>query len=86
VAVAIDRTIRRHGRGLAERQLEIGELSAQVRDLVSVLVVAYHADASGCDQTVAAADVWCRLALARAAGRRPTPADLEAVAALGRRA
>jgi long-subunit acyl-CoA synthetase (AMP-forming)/alkylation response protein AidB-like acyl-CoA dehydrogenase len=82
-ALAIDRAIRRHGRGLAERQLEIGGLSAVVQDLVSVLAVAHHADASGDDSAVAAADAWCRLALARTAGRRPSPADLTAVAAVG---
>jgi hypothetical protein len=82
-AIAIDRAIRRHGRGLADRQLEIGVLSATVRDLASVLVVAHHADASGDDAAVTAAEVWCRLALARAGGRRPRPQDLAALAALG---
>jgi hypothetical protein len=82
-AIAIDRAIRRHGRGLADRQLEIGVLSATVRDLASVLVVAHHGDASGDDAAVAAADVWCRLALARAAGRPPGPQDLAALATLG---
>jgi hypothetical protein len=48
-----------------------------------VLAVAHHADASGDDSAVAAADAWCRLALARTAGRRPSPADLTAVAAVG---
>ncbi|MFM1903549.1 MAG: Acyl-CoA dehydrogenase, partial [Planctomycetota bacterium] len=86
VALEIDRAIRRHGRGLGERQLLIGDLSAQVRELVSGLAVAHHADVRSDDESIAAADVWCRLALARAAGRRPTPADLAAVAALGRRA
>ena len=82
-ALAIDRAIRRHGRGLADRQLEIGGLSATVRDLASVLAAAHQADASGDEAAVAAADVWCRLALARAAGRRPGPGDLAALAALG---
>ncbi|MFM7135963.1 MAG: AMP-binding protein [Planctomycetota bacterium] len=82
-ALAIDRAIRRHGRGLAERQLEIGGISAHIRDLASVLAVAHHADASGDEPAVAAADVWCRLALARAAGRSPEPRDLAALAALG---
>jgi len=84
VAVAIDRTIRRHGRGLAERQLEIGGLAARVRDLASVLAVAHHADATADDHAIASADVWCRLALARALGRRLAAADQAAVAALGR--
>jgi hypothetical protein len=84
VSLAIDRAIRRHGRSLAERQLEIGALSSQVRDLVSVIAVAHHADADSSDHTLAAADVWCRLALTRASGRHLTPADHTAVAALGK--
>jgi hypothetical protein len=85
-ALAIDGAIRRHGRGLADRQLEVGGLSARVRDLASVLAVAHHADASGDEAAVAAADVWGRLALARAGGRGPGPSDLAALAALGRAA
>jgi hypothetical protein len=81
--LAIDRAIRRHGRSLAERHLEIGGLSARVRDFASVLAAAHHADASGDEHAVASADVWCRLALARAAGRQPGPADLAALAAVG---
>ncbi|MEY3204492.1 MAG: Acyl-CoA dehydrogenase [Planctomycetota bacterium] len=83
-AASIDRAIRRYGRGLADRQLEIGGLAADVRELVSVLATAHHADARGTDAAAAAADVWCRLALARATGRRLTSADHAAVAALGR--
>jgi long-subunit acyl-CoA synthetase (AMP-forming)/alkylation response protein AidB-like acyl-CoA dehydrogenase len=83
-ALAIDHAIRRHGRALAERQLEIGALSSQVRDLVSVIAVAHHADADSSDHALAAADVWCRLALARASGRHLTPADHTAVAKLGK--
>lgn len=83
-AVRIDRAIRRHGRRLADRQLEVGALAAEVRELVSVLATAHHADAHGTDAAAAAADVWCRLALARAAGRRLTSADHAAIAALGR--
>jgi long-subunit acyl-CoA synthetase (AMP-forming)/alkylation response protein AidB-like acyl-CoA dehydrogenase len=83
-AARIDRAIRRHGRRLADRQLEVGALAADVRELVSVLATAHHADAAGTDAAAAAADVWCRLALARAAGRRLTSADHAAVAALGR--
>ncbi len=82
-ALLIDRAIRRHGRRLAERQLEIGGLSATVRDLASVLAAAHHADTSGDESAAASADVWCRLALARAAGRPPGPGDLAALAALG---
>jgi hypothetical protein len=49
---------------------------------VSVLAVAHHADATGDDEDLLAADCWCRLALAR--GRRLTAADHAALAALGR--
>lgn len=86
VAVRIDRAIRRHGRTLADRQLEIGGLAAEIREFVSVLATAHHADAGGDERSAAAADVWCRMALARAAGRRLTAADHAAVAALGRAA
>lgn len=79
----IDRAMRRHGRGLAERQLEIGQLSADARDAVSVLAVAHYADAAGDDRLLAPADVWCRLALARIRGGRPTVDDLSAVAGAG---
>ncbi|MBU6309025.1 MAG: AMP-binding protein [Planctomycetes bacterium] len=84
LAVSIDRAIRRHGRSLVERQLEVGALSAAVRDAVSVLAVAHHADASGDDATLAPADAWCRLALARAAGPALAADDFSAVAAVGR--
>jgi long-subunit acyl-CoA synthetase (AMP-forming)/alkylation response protein AidB-like acyl-CoA dehydrogenase len=83
-ALAIDRAIRRHGRGLAERQLEIGGLAAIVRDGLGVLAVAHHADRLADERGLLGADVWCRLALARARGRRLTAADLDAVATLGR--
>jgi alkylation response protein AidB-like acyl-CoA dehydrogenase len=80
----IDAALRRHGRNLAERQLEVGALAATVRDLTSVLAVAHHADASGDDAALTAGDCWCRLALARAAGVPPAADDHAAVAALGR--
>ncbi|MFN6190755.1 MAG: AMP-binding protein [Planctomycetia bacterium] len=83
VALRIDRAVRRHGRQLAERQLEIGSLSAEVRELVSVVAVAHYADAAGDDGLALAADCWCRLALARAHGRRLTEADHALVAELG---
>jgi long-subunit acyl-CoA synthetase (AMP-forming)/alkylation response protein AidB-like acyl-CoA dehydrogenase len=83
MALRIDRGIRRHGRGLAERQLEIGDMSSAVRDLASVLAVTHHADALGDDQSVAAADCWCRFTLARVTGKRPTSADHAALASLG---
>jgi long-subunit acyl-CoA synthetase (AMP-forming)/alkylation response protein AidB-like acyl-CoA dehydrogenase len=83
-AVRIDRGIRRQGRALADRQLLVGGWSAEVRDLVSVLAVAHHADATGDDSDLLAADCWCRLALARGRGTRLTAADHAALAALGR--
>jgi len=79
----IDRAIRRYGRGLANHQLEIGVLSQDVRDLASVLAVAWHADTSGDEKAVVAAECWCRLALARVTGRKPTPGDHAALAAVG---
>lgn len=82
-AVRIDRAIRRHGRGLAERQLEIAALSAAVRDSLSVVAVAHHTDAAGDDRLLPPAHAWCRLALARAAGRPFSPADHAAVVAAG---
>jgi len=85
-AVRIDRGIRRQGKALADRQLLVGSWSAEVRDLVSVLAVAHHADATGDDSDLLAADCWCRLALARGRGRRLTAADHAALAALGRQA
>jgi long-subunit acyl-CoA synthetase (AMP-forming)/alkylation response protein AidB-like acyl-CoA dehydrogenase len=83
-AVRIDRGIRRQGKALADRQLLVGSWSAEVRDLVSVLAVAHHADATGDGDELLAADCWCRLALARGRGRRLTAADHSALAALGR--
>jgi len=84
-AVQLDRALRRHGPALAELQLEAGSIAATVRDLAAVLATAWHADASGCERQAEAADVWCRLALAAAAGRHPDGADHRAVAALGAR-
>ncbi|MGI9178585.1 MAG: AMP-binding protein [Pirellulales bacterium] len=84
-ARCIDRAIRQHGRNLAERQLEVGQLSADIREAVSVLAVAHHADAAGDDRLLSPADVWCRLALAGVGGRRPAGHDLAAVAAMGAR-
>ena len=84
-AIRIDRGIRRYGKGLVERQLLVGGWSAEVRDLVSVLAVAHHADAAGDNEfDLLAADCWCRLALARCLGRKPTAADHASLAALGR--
>ena len=83
-SLEIDRALRRHGRELAERQLEVGALSAAVRDFVSVLAVAHHTDTSGAEESLPAADCWCRLALARALGRRLSPADHAAFGALGK--
>lgn len=80
-AVRIDRAIRRLGRSLAERQLVAGALAADVRDLAAVLATCHHADATAAD--AAAADCFCRLALARVRGTRPSAADHAALAALG---
>jgi long-subunit acyl-CoA synthetase (AMP-forming)/alkylation response protein AidB-like acyl-CoA dehydrogenase len=84
LAVSVDRGLRRHGRGLAERQLLVGSWSAEFRDLVSVLAVAHHADVRCDEAEIVVADCWCRLALARSRGTRPTAADLAALAAVGR--
>ncbi len=83
-AVRIDRGIRRQGKALADRQLLVGSWSAEVRDLVSVLAVAHHADATGDDSDLLAADCWCRLALARGRGTRLTAADHATLARMGR--
>ena len=83
-AIRIDRGIRRQGKALADRQLLVGSWSTEVRDLMSVLAVAHHADATGDDGDLLAADCWCRLAIARARGRRLTAGDHAALAALGR--
>ena len=83
-AVRIDRGIRRQGKALVDRQLLVGGWSAEVRDLVSVLAVAHHADATGDDSDLLAADCWCRLALARGRGTRLTAADNAALARMGR--
>jgi len=85
VARRIDRAIRRHGRSLADKQLLVGALSEEVRDLVSVLAVAHHADAAGDDALLLPADCWCRMALAGAGGRRLTSADQARLAELGGR-
>jgi hypothetical protein len=45
-----------------------------------VLAVAHHADASGDEAVLGPADAWCRMALARAAGRLPGPDALAAAA------
>ena len=83
-AVRIDRGIRRQGKALVDRQLLVGGWSAEVRDLVSVLAVAHHADATGDDSDLLAADCWCRLALAHGRGTRLTAADHAALARMGR--
>jgi hypothetical protein len=83
-ATRIDRAIRRQGRQLAERQLVVGALAAEVRDLVSVLAVAHHAAAAADAGIAVAADCWCRLATARARGTRLAATDHAALAALGR--
>jgi len=84
LAVRIDRAVRSQGRSLAERQLFCGGLAAEARDLVSVLAVAHRGDMLGDERSLAAADCWCRMALARATGRRLAAADHAQIAALGR--
>jgi alkylation response protein AidB-like acyl-CoA dehydrogenase len=84
LAVGIDRALRTHGRGLADRQLLAGGLAEEARCLVSVLAVAHRGDMLGDEASLAAADGWCRLALARATGRRLTADDQTRIAALGR--
>ncbi|NBW86162.1 MAG: acyl-CoA dehydrogenase, partial [Planctomycetia bacterium] len=82
-ALGIDRAIRRHGRGLGERQLDVAAMSASVRELAGVLAVAHVADAMVNEGAVVAGDCWCRLALARSCGKPSTAADHAALAALG---
>ena len=65
------------------RRASAGDWQSVVRELASILAVAHHADASGDERAVAAADVWCRLAAARASGRRLAADDLQAIAAVG---
>ena len=83
LAIRMDRFLRRHGRGAASQQLEIGAFSAEMRDLLSVLAVAHHADARGDDSAIPIADCWCRLALSRASGTKLTAADHAAIGRLG---
>ena len=83
-ALHIDHLVRRHGRGLSERQLDVAAESAAVRELAGVLAVAHVSDAAGDEGTMLAADCWCRLALARGRGLRLTAADHAALAMLGR--
>ncbi|MFM7035873.1 MAG: hypothetical protein ACKOYJ_11950, partial [Planctomycetia bacterium] len=84
MAVRIDRAIRMHGRSLADRQLFVGQLAAAVRGLIGIIAVAHRADMLGDDLSLLAGHCWCRLALARSAGRHPRPADLSLLATLGR--
>lgn len=83
-AIRIDRAVRSHGRGLADRQLLAAACSAEVRALVSVLAVAHRGDMLGDERSLLAADCWCRMALARASGRRLSATADTQVAALGR--
>jgi hypothetical protein len=48
------------------------------------VAVAHHADVAGDDGLLLAADCWCRIALARAHGRRLTASDHAQLAQLGR--
>lgn len=82
-AIRLDRAVRRLGRSLADRQLLVAAISSEIRDAVSVLAVTHHADMVGGGFELAAADCWCRLAVARARGRRLAVDDHAALAALG---
>jgi alkylation response protein AidB-like acyl-CoA dehydrogenase len=84
VAIRADRAVRGHGRSLADRQLFVAALSAEIRDLVSVLAVAHRGDVLGDERSRLAAECWCRMALSRATGRKLTAADHARIAALGR--
>ncbi|MEY3032781.1 MAG: Acyl-CoA dehydrogenase, partial [Planctomycetota bacterium] len=79
-----DRCLRRYGRGLADRQLVVADLSTRLQQLISSLAVAHLADRLADDQSVLAASCWCREALAAATGKRPTTADQAALATLGK--
>lgn len=85
LALGIDRAIRSHGRRLAEEQLVVADLSARARDLLAVIAVAHHADRHGdtpdTPWRLAAAEAFCRTALARAAA----PATCDAIAPLAAR-
>lgn len=83
-ALDIDRLVRTYGRRLADRQLLAGRSAAEVRDLVSVVAVAHRGDMLGDEQSLLAADCWCRMVLARATGRPLAAADHERLTALGR--
>ena len=87
-AARLDAAIRRHGRSLADRQLLAAAISVEIREATSVLAVAHHADAVAAESEravgLAAADCWCRLALARGRGCGLAAADHAALAALGR--
>lgn len=89
-AGAIERSFRRYGRDLSERQLLVGNLAARVRDQITVLAVAHHADrviAPRDDSPgLSAAETACRLALARSQGRHLNEADLSALATTGKHA
>ena len=85
----IERAMRHHGRNLADRQLVVGHLATRVRELLTVLAVAHHADRvlapQGNATVLAAAETCCRLTLARATGRHPSARDLACLAETGRR-
>ena len=74
----------RHGRGLADRQLLVADLSTRLQQLISCLAVCHAADRRGDDPTVLAAVCWSRAALAATAGGRLAAADHARVAELGR--
>ena len=85
-----ERAMRRHGRELAERQLLVGSLATRIRENLVVLAVAHHTDrvtaAANDTAGIAAAESYCRLALARSRRRHPTDTDLACLAAAGQAA
>ncbi len=88
-ARAIERSFRKHGRELAQRQLLVGSLASRVRDQLTILAVAHYADRviapRGDTSALAAAETACRLALARSQGRHLNEADLTCLATTGKR-
>jgi long-subunit acyl-CoA synthetase (AMP-forming)/alkylation response protein AidB-like acyl-CoA dehydrogenase len=79
-----DRCLRRYGRGLADRQLVVADLSTRLQQFISCLAIVHQADRQADEKTVLAATCWCREALAAATGKRPTAADQASLATLGK--
>ena len=82
-SIETDRCLRRYGRGLADRQLVVADLSTRLQQFIGCLAVIHQADRQADEQAILAASCWCREALAGATGGRLTASDQAAVAALG---